>query len=152
MNGMRAMAGYTLLEMLSASVLLGLMVTLLAFLFRQGTIASGVGAAAASDAAERRLEIVRAARAAGETLVCVDGTPRRLLSAWDENGNVRETRPLARVDAPLPESGTACREVRIADEVGLSGEILTVVVSSAGPDGKWGTDDDLTTDVPEAEE
>ena len=152
MSGRCARPGFTLLEMLSASVLLGLMVTLLTLLFRQGTIASGAGKASVSDAAARRREIARAARVASETLVCADGSPRLLLSAWDENGKVRETRPLARADAPLPKVGTACREVRIADEVVASGEILTVVVSSAGPDGKWGTADDLTTDVPEVDE
>lgn len=149
-------AGFTLLEILVAVMLLGLLATFLIMFFRQSMIARSVGEAAVADSDRQRREIARAAQLASETIPMADekNGPKslRVLSAWDAEGKIRSTRPLAKTDTPLPEAGGACRKVPLSPTAASSGELVTVVVTSAGPDGRWGTDDDLTTEIPEGVE
>lgn len=156
MSGIQGKRGFTLLEMLAATVLLGLMATLGVSLFRQSAIAQSVGEASVEDCSRRRREIACAARLAAETVpVAVSGAGPvafRVMSAWDADGNVRRSRPFERMEAPLPAVGAACRRATFSATEKNSGEVVTVVVASAGPDGRWGTDDDLSTDVEEADE
>ena len=146
--------GFTLLEVLVAAVLMGLLATLLTSMLNQGSIAWANGETAVADAAERRQAMADTARAASATLVGADTTDSaanyRVLSAWDESGAVRTGRPLVRVGLPLPADGTAYAPVAPAAATSRADETITVVVSSAGPDGKWGTADDLTTAPEEA--
>lgn len=74
----------------------------------------------------------------------------RLLPAWEANGEVRTTRPFMRVETGLPEAGQAACPIALEAIGGQSAERVDVVVASAGPDGRWGTEDDLTT-APEEE-
>lgn len=139
--------GFTLLEMLAASVLLGLLVTLLLSLFNQGEIAWTVGKTTAADTGRQERSLVRAAREGAETVFVKEPTPTavRLLSAWEADGGVRMSRPFVRVEADLPEAGRAVRSIALETTGGQTAERVEVVVTSAGPDGQWGTEDDLTT-------
>lgn len=102
MNATRIRPGFTLLEMLTASVLLGLLVTLLLSLFNQGEIAWSVGKTTAAETGRRSRSLARAAREGAETVFVTKPTPSalRLLPAWEANGEVRTTRPFMRVDRP----------------------------------------------------
>ena len=140
-------SGFTLLEMLAASVLLGLLVALLLSLFSQGEIAWTVGETTAAETGRQERSLVRAARESAEMVFVKEPTPSavRLLSAWEANGDVRTSRPFVRVEAGLPEAGRAVRPIALEATDGKSAERVEVVVASAGPDGQWGTADDLTT-------
>lgn len=152
MSATRIRPGFTLLEMLTASVLLGLLVTLLLSLFNQGEIAWSVGKTTAAETGRRSRSLARAAREGAETVFVTKPTPSalRLLPAWEANGEVRTTRPFMRVETGLPEAGQAARPIALEAVGGQSAERVDVVVASAGPDGRWGTEDDLTT-APEEE-
>lgn len=152
MSATRIRPGFTLLEMLTASVLLGLLVTLLLSLFNQGEIAWSVGKTTATETGRRSRSLARAAREGAETVFVTKPTPSalRLLPAWEANGEVRTTRPFMRVETGLPEAGQAARPIALEAIGGQSAESVDVVVASAGPDGRWGTEDDLTT-APEEE-
>ena len=147
MSGARGRRGFTLLEMLAASVLLGLLVTLLLSLFNQGEIAWTVGETTAVETGRQERSLVRAARDGADAVFVKGPTPTavRLLSAWGANGDVRTSRPFVRVEADLPEAGRAVRSIALEAAGGRSAERVEVIVTSAGPDGQWGTEDDLTT-------
>lgn len=156
MNGSSGKSGFTLLEMLAAAVLLGVVVVALTTVFRQTMIAQSVGEAAIADSSRQRREISVEARLASDMVTVIDGagtpTAFRVLSVWDADGKMRETRPLAREDSQLPDPGTACWRFSLTPMKTQTSELVTVVVTSAGPDGKWGTEDDLSTNVPEGVE
>lgn len=113
MSATRIRPGFTLLEMLTASVLLGLLVTLLLSLFNQGEIAWSVGKTTAAETGRRSRSLARAAREGSETVFVTKPTPSalRLLPAWEANGEVRTTRPFMRVETGLPEAGQAARRL-----------------------------------------
>lgn len=136
--------GFTLLEMLAASILLGLLVTLLLSLFNHGEIAWAVGESTAVETGRRERTLSRAAREGANTVFVKDSAVR-LLSPWDENGTVRTSRPFARVETDLPKIGRAVLPIVLEQTAGKSAERVEVIVSSAGPDGIWGSEDDLTT-------
>lgn len=149
MNGLAERTGFTLLELLAAVVLLGLLSTVLTMLFRQGSISWSVGETAVVDVSCRRHEIARAARDASDALTCVDvGGNRsviRMCSPWTSEGDIRDTRPFVCADAPSSHGSAFC-VISLSAGQAASSEAVEIIVTSAGPDGKWGTDDDLTTD------
>ena len=147
MSAAQVRPGFTLLEMLAACVLLGLLVTLLLSLFNQGEIAWSVGKSTATATGRQERSLARAAREGAETVFVTKPTSAavRLLQAWEANGDIRTTRPFVRVEADLPEEGRAFRPIALEANDGQSVERVEVVVTSAGPDGRWGTEDDITT-------
>lgn len=146
MNMRVCQPGFTLLEMLAASVLLGLLVTLLLSLFNQGEIAWAVGESTAVETGKREQTLTRAAREGANTVFVKDSSAVvRLLSPWDESGAVRTSRPFVRVETGLPEVGRAVLPIVLEQTAGRSAERVEVIVTSAGPDGIWGSEDDLTT-------
>lgn len=147
MNIAHIRPGFTLLEMLAASLLLGLMATLLLSLFNQGEMAWTVGKLKSSETDRRAQSLACLTRQGAET-VFIKGERQsavRLLSAWNEQGDVRTSRPFVRVESDLPEVGRAVRQIALAATDGQSVERVEVIVTSAGADGQWGSEDDLTT-------
>ena len=148
MNGCRP--GFTLLEVLVAALLLGLLSSLLTTLFNQGVIAWNVGASSLSETDRFRRAFSDEARLAAALLPVTDDSGRafavRLRSAWDENGAVRTGRAFDLTDSADVLSETGVRTVALmADGKSENDGLVQVVVSSAGPDGRWGTEDDLST-------
>ena len=139
--------GFTLLEVLAASVLLGLLVTLILTLFKQGEIAWSMGESSAEGTGCQERFLVRAAREGAETVFVTDPqlTALRLLSAWNENGEIRSTRPIVRTTVEESVTGQAVRPIVLESTTGRSSVQVEVIVTSAGPDGQWETEDDLTT-------
>ena len=144
MRCLRHRAGFTLLEMLVASLLFGMLVTLLTVLFNQGNRAWDVGRVAAVNLDRRRQAVAENARLAADYLP-TDAGGYRVLSAWDEQGNLRTTRPLEKASGWTPQAGTAVAEVQLVGAAPQSARAVVVRVASAGPDGRWGTDDDIAT-------
>ena len=149
MNAPDRRSGFTLLETLVAAVLFGFLATLLLSFFNAGELAWRTGEAACAETTQRRQQLSEGARTAaatlpnlrtGEGLVAV-----RLLSPWDEDGEVRTTRPFVRSTLVQPATGTSFVPIHLAGSATHAVTRRVAVVSSAGPDGKWGTEDDLSS-------
>ena len=147
MTSVRLRPGFTLLEMLLATVILGLLMSLLTTLFNQGNNAWAVGRASVADLDARRRTLAEASRRAADFIPA--GTEGyRVLSAWDANGGLRTTRPLEPAAGLKVEEGAAYLSVTLDPGETKRASVVGVCVTSAGPDGVWGTEDDLST-VPE---
>jgi len=155
--------GFTLIEVLVASLLLGMLVSILTMVFNQSAIAWRTGKAGVSQLSQLRRQLSFAQQQSENVLPRVDessaSTMGLVLSPWNEKGEIRR-RSVGRYDRAgnfkHPEfqtyesSGT--RMVMPWGEVsGLTGirsgseKTYIVGVLSFGPDGKRDTDDDITS-------
>lgn len=148
--------GFTILELLVASLILGMLVTILTMIFNQSSIAWRTGVAGVSQMDEAR-ENIAALREESDNLFFHGNKACLLVSLWDKNGNLR-TRACG-------ESGVEDVEINMLSSLngsskgksmtpiavgsgagGKSGaKSYTVGVTSYGPDGEEGTYDDITT-------
>ena len=165
-------AGFTLLEMLVASLLLGMLVTILTMVFNSSSIAWRTGKAGNVQMSKVRYQLSLAQQTAESALPRIDVQNKsrvgRVLSAWDETGAVRQRGVGELKSAALKglytfpswdsrnTAGSSTFQpwvvVRnINDPKGQSAGSYTVGVLSYGPDGKVGTADDIDT-WPELEE
>ena len=162
----RSRQGFTLIELMVASVLLGMLMVVLTMIFNQSSIAWRTGVAGVAELGDTR----RALGAFRE--VCDDILPGvgdmnvsggagdnrnvnyRTVSLWQENGSgLRSTgqRAYESVNwsfAPsiaLSEAMNGTSKDISSAGAGQEASLFTVGVRSAGPDRKFDTEDDITT-------
>lgn len=143
MNRMRG--GFTLLELLVASLLLGLLVMTLTSIFQQNSIAWRTGTAGVAKLGQSRQRMAKI-QAYAENALNEQGL--RVVSAWTTDGALRP-RGVSRdgqaedvkIEDPAPSGG----EIAVSGTSGLSKDSFVIGVKSAGPDRVWNTWDDITT-------
>ena len=165
MKSGNARGGFTLIEVLVASLLLGMLVSILTMVFNQSAIAWRTGKAGVSQLGQLRRQLSFAQSNAENILPRADAGSKSghglVLSAWDERGVVRKraVAPLSgsvTLNFTLPgfssyESSGSKMVTPWADIPSLSsirsGSESTYIVGvlSYGPDGKKDTDDDITS-------
>jgi len=158
MNGMRN--GFTLIEVLVASLLLGMMVTILTMVFNSSSIAWRTGTAGVAQLNDTRRQLgafhdVRDEILPGLGDRTAKGNSRsltyRTVSLWQKNSdNLRTDRAYANVQwsgAPQFTMGDAAAGKQYTVEGGRTqgGSLFTVGVRSAGPNREFGDEDDITT-------
>lgn len=79
---------FTLLELLVASLLLGIIVTLLTMIFNQSSIAWRIGESTVADLGDVRVNMAAIREEDDNVFVHQDNLYRHV-SAWDDNGNLR---------------------------------------------------------------
>jgi len=165
MKRLDSRGGFTLIEVLVASLLLGMLVTILTMVFNQSAIAWRTGKAGVAQLSETRHYLAIAQNRADSLLPRVDTASKsaiaRVVGPWDEDGTVRK-RALARFDtancqftppsfSSYVSAGNGSRVDPWAAVSGLrslqsgSSKNYVVGVLTYGPDGKRGTDDDITS-------
>lgn len=156
-----AKRGFTLIEVLVASLLLGMLVTILTMVFNQSSIAWRTGKAGVSQLSTLRRQLSVAQTTADSLIPVAEGgrvRVGRVASPWDwEKGREIRRRALAMADNlnfqheldghvsdPIKTPGFG-RINSLAQP--RSGKQTTYVVGvlSYGPDGKRNTDDDITS-------
>ena len=80
--------GFTIIELLVASLLLGLLVTILTMIFNQSSISWRVGMAGTADLRAVRGNIAEI-REESDNVFVHDGKLYRITGLWDRNGNLR---------------------------------------------------------------
>ena len=157
-------SGFTLIEILVASLLLGMLMTILTMVFNSSAIAWRTGRASNAMMGKARRQLSYAQYLADNALPRVDTVNNsqvgRVLSAWDKNGTPRdravEIFPAGRFPFNLPNwasQGSAgasvpqpWQQVRSVQNLRADGGSTHIVgVLSWGPDGKLGTTDDINT-------
>ena len=146
---------FTLLELLVATMLLAMLVTIMTMIFNQSSVAWTIGVASLTGMNDiRRKDAIYTAEA--EDAIRRDtsgGNPVRLVSVWDENGSglrsdgrtiVSDFKLLSPsasdMDDTLPDKNFA-----LGSGSSQSRASYIVGVTSWGPDGQQGTWDDITT-------
>lgn len=82
--------GFTILELLVASLLLGMLMTILTTIFNQSSIAWRTGVAGVADLDEVRNNMAKVREEADNVYVWSDGDKiHRVLGLWDRNGELR---------------------------------------------------------------
>ncbi len=158
--------GFTILELLVASLLLGMLVTILTMIFNQSSIAWRTGVAGVVDMDVTRGNIASLQKGADN--VFFHGNEVGLVTGlWDENGVLRTRACVgnAAKGANSPTSGESSEMARFNSSIDIqqmanqavgneggarSVKSYTVGVTSWGPDGEADTYDDITT-WPESE-
>jgi len=148
--------GFTILELLVASLLLGMLVTILTMVFNQSSIAWRTGMAGVADLDEVRDNIAEIREEADNIFVHGDKA-YRITGLWKKDGSLR-TRACNASDAETGDAiviltsvnGTTKGKDITVERVGSnkpnSGKkTYTVGVTSWGPDRLEGTYDDITT-------
>ena len=147
---------FTLLEILVATMLLSMLVTILTMIFNQSSIAWSTGVAAIAGLSDVR-ENIAIYSGESENVIRQDfgkSDMLRVASVWDTRGTGLRTdtsRTLVRSFERLSLSATDLRdplpEKTFAAGSGSSAgrDTFIVGVTSWGPDGKEGTWDDITT-------
>jgi len=159
-------SGFTLIEILVASLLLGMLMTILTMVFNSSAIAWRTGKASNSMMSQARRQLSYSQYLADNALPRVDTKDNsktgRVLGPWDGKGELRkravEIYPAAKFQQlfDLPEwdslgsNGSSVpqpwQEVRNIKKLRADGDDTYVVgVLSWGPDGKLGTTDDINT-------
>ena len=154
--------GFTLIEILVASLLLGMLMSILTMVFNSSAIAWRTGRASNSKMSLARRQLSYAQYLADNALPRIDqnspSTVGRVLSAWDEDGDIRKraVEVFSSFPFPLPNwdsNGSAGNSVpqpwqQVSNVQSLqyeSGRSYLVGVLSWGPDGKPNTQDDINT-------
>ena len=156
--------GFTILELLVASLLLGMLVTILTMIFNQSSIAWRTGVAGVADLDDIRDNVAELREEADNAFIADVGGYQifRHVGLWDSHGNLRdracdapesqvanETKLRANIlRSKLSVSASTKPENFAAVNVGNAGnprsvKNYTVNVMSAGPDKKWDTWDDI---------
>ena len=152
--------GFTLLEMMVASLLLGMLATTLTMLFNSSAIAWRTGVAGVAQLDNVRTDIGGFHDVQGDFLPNAAGGEFKTASLWDPaTGQIRTT-PRAVVRATdnstaytLYRSAFQDNAMRTGAKVdmrsgfgrGQKSSLFVVGVRSLGPDGRPDTDDDVTT-------
>ena len=153
--------GFTIIELLVASLLLGMLVTILTMIFNQSSIAWRTGAAGVADMDDIRDNIAELREEADNAFVWNNEVYRHV-GLWARNGDLRDRA----CDAPgtKVQSEPGCRALILRSKMSASGEVTpadfrpvnvgqsgrtkapqtyTVNVKSAGPDRAFNTYDDI---------
>ena len=151
--------GFTIIELLVASLLLGMLMTILTMIFNQSSIAWRTGIAGTVDMDEVR-ENIAEIREEADNAFAWGGTLYRITSVWGKDGNLRKRA------CDAPGSGTDESEIHaeylrskmsnltslkpndfkpenVGNGTAKSAKNYTVNVMSAGPDRKFDTWDDI---------
>lgn len=151
--------GFTILELLVASLLLGMLVSILTMLFNQSSIAWRTGVAGVVDLDEVRDNIAEVREEADNAYIW-DNEVHRILGLWDDNGNIRkrawdvgqEEDQEAAAGYLKAKAGNLRDNSKPKDlkplSVGTAGggrsmRTYTINVKSAGPDREFNTWDDI---------
>lgn len=152
--------GFTIIELLVASLLLGMLVTILTMIFNQSSIAWRTGIKSIADLDDVR-DTISAVREEADNAIAIPGAPRkvyRMVSLWDNTGQLRN-RACDAEDLTKVENWEHVSEIKVSvyvnpkpkdftpitlgrGDVG-SVDTYTVNVKSAGPDRKFDTYDDV---------
>ena len=150
--------GFTIIELLVASLLLGILVTILTMIFNQSSIAWRTGIAGSVDMDDVR-ENIAEVREEADNVFVYDNKLYRLTGLWDKNGRLRNRA----CDAPgsTDESDNHAEYLRqklsnlanlkasdlnpfsVGNGNAKSAKTYTVNVMSAGPDREFDTWDDV---------
>jgi len=144
--------GFTLLEVLVASLLLGMLVSILTMVFSQSSVAWRTGTTGVADLDNKRQNIATWHTEADAALPHLRGTDKyRIVSPWEDTGAIRK-RSVERADTQNLPSGIDFERPQTWFNISIPGSGKTrkfssyaVGVTSAGPDGKFKTGDDITT-------
>ena len=151
--------GFTILELLVASLLLGMLVTILTTIFNQSSVAWRTGVAGVADIDVARQNIAEIREEADNIYIWKDEA-HRVLGLWDDNGKLRTrawdveqnnatAAPLipARLDAVCRDDSQLdqFRTISVGSIKARDDSIKTysVNVKSAGPDRVFDTWDDI---------
>lgn len=147
--------GFTIIELLVASLLLSMIVTVLTMMFNQSSIAWRTGTAGVVDMNKARKSIGKFQDIRDDVLPGLatrDDLNYRTVSLWKKDGEgLRTDRAFEQVDSgdtvqlvydKVKNGGTY--EVNNGS-AGQGASMFTVGVRSAGPDGKFDTADDVNT-------
>lgn len=148
--------GFTLLELLVASLLLSMLVTILTQLFSQSSIAWRAGEEGVAELDQMRAEISAIQRDA-DNAILVNGQTRRLCSVWDKSTGRLSDRGYQKTtqweyqnfpsNAADPSSASSWMGITVSRQGSGGSKVKNylVGVTSAGPDGEFGTWDDITS-------
>lgn len=151
--------GFTILELLVASLLLGMLVSVLTMLFNQSSISWRTGVAGVVDLDKVRNNIAEVREEADNVYVW-DNKVHRIIGLWDDDGELRkrawnvDTEEGRTPGADFLESnGSGLRDDSKLSEFrpidvgssasGSSLKTYTVNVKSAGPNGRFNDYDDI---------
>ena len=148
--------GFTILELLVASLLLGMLVTILTMIFNQSSIAWRTGLAGVADLDDVR-DTVAVVRDEADSIYQWENKNYLLLSPWDETSSTSgDTLRQRAISYNTSEKATCITMSNIEDKddskfsidinnnsAGKDLETYTVVVVSKGPDRKLDTWDDV---------
>jgi prepilin-type N-terminal cleavage/methylation domain-containing protein len=149
--------GFTLLEVLVASVLMGMLVTILTMIFNQSAIAWRTGKAGIADITQAEREMARIHYLADNVLP-VAGRRYCVVSPWKISEEGKGSTP-ALNDRGVAEAGTLKLGLPSVNPVNLSdryrglksatdiagGKSYVVGVRSAGPNRRFGDEDDISS-------
>lgn len=152
--------GFTLLEMMVASILLGMLITILTMVFTASAAAWRNGKAGAWGLRTARRDLASYQRAASDALPRLKGNGGEIgyvSSVWVDGNSLISSagESLQRGFATQPPMGMG-REGVSSDRPGVVNipvqldnsektKTYLVGVGSAGPDGEWNTDDDIVS-------
>ena len=139
---MKSRNGFTLLEVMVASLLLGILVTALTMVFNQSSVAWRVGMAGVVNLSDTRSDLGKKHDNYDNILPglkTAEDMGYRAVSLW-KDGRLRTDRAFDAVNAK-----TAKAQSISSASAGQSASLFTVGVRSYGPDGQLGTVDDITT-------
>ena len=141
--------GFTLVEVLVASLLLGMLVTILTMVFNQSSIAWRTGKASVAEMNKMRSYYSRIQRSADNFLPGVKGTESgRVLSYGETRDSGRAVVEFNSPDGVEPSTSSKRGSLYLsgAEKIKLgSAQNFIVGVWSCGPDRVEGTDDDIST-------
>ena len=154
--------GFTLLEVLVASVLMGMLVTILTVIFNQSAIAWRTGKAGVADMSETERNLARIHAAADNVLPYTEKGNYFVVSPWKDAatdgsrsfygrgiataGDIRKGYDAVGGNFSGNDAGksnwrqTGLGKARLENQ-----SQFTVGVRSAGPDRRWDTEDDIST-------
>ena len=149
--------GFTIIELLVASLLLGMLVSILTMIFNQSSVAWRTGVAGVADLDLVRQNVAEIREEADNAYVW-NNRMQRLLGVWDENGDLRKRAWNVDTEAGETVASTKYLESKLSvpkrledfkiigvgnGDAGGSLKTYTVNVKSAGPDKEFGTWDDI---------
>ena len=154
--------GFTLLEVLVASVLMGMLVTILTVIFNQSAIAWRTGKAGVADMSETERKLARIHAAADNVLPYPRNGNYFVVSPWKDAttdgsrsfygrgiataGDVRKGYDAVGGDFSGNDAGKSnWRQTGLGKAKLENQSQFTVGVRSAGPDRQWDTEDDIST-------
>lgn len=159
-SGIVVKGGFTLLEVLVASMLLGMLVTILTMVFNQSSVAWRIGVSGVADLDDRRQGIATVNALADSAIPNLDGSGQyRIASPWRMDGDGIRQRAVESmssaggsqlgravsggIDFNRPDSWVNLSVGGSMDSADHSS--FVVGVTSLGPDGQLNTRDDITT-------
>lgn len=151
--------GFTLLEILVATMLLAMLVTILTMIFNQSSIAWTIGLANITGLSDTREKMAINADEAERAILSDDGLELfKIVSVFDDSGSGLRKGGTARTLDRLTGGGGQIKREWLNDDttaanntIDVSGgsangrDSYLVGVTSDGPDGQPGTWDDITT-------